>query len=81
MIVYAICGLAACVVLLAMEYRLLLRIWSRLRWTHPSVHELGTMLAPVKKVKTSTMLRMEDFPAKNGRESERAISRRRGEPQ
>ena len=81
MIAYAICGLAVCVVLLAMEYRLLLRIWNRLRWTHPSVHELGTMLAPVKKTREATLLTIENFTEKNGRGNEKASSAYRGESQ
>jgi len=54
-----------------MQFRLVLRIWSKLRWTHPSVHELGALLAPTRKTGTPTLLTIENYAAKNVMEAQR----------
>ncbi len=71
MIAYAIFGFAVLIVLLAMQFRLVLRIWSRLRWTHPSVHELGAVLAPTRKTGAPTLLAIENYAAKKLREAKK----------
>jgi len=40
---YIICGLMVLLLVLALQLRLIIRIWSALRWTHPDVHDLGTV--------------------------------------
>ncbi len=79
MLAYAILGSVISILLLALEFRLLLRIWSKLRWIHPSVHELGTLIAPAHESTVPTLLEIEGYVEKSEEGSAQARLPRRGE--
>ena len=45
MTAYFLGGFILLAALLALQLRLVLRIWERLRWTHPNVHAVGALQA------------------------------------
>ncbi len=81
MIAYAILGSVVSIVLLALQFRLLLRIWSRMRWIHPSVHEMGMLFAPTRGSTVPTSTEIEDGLDKGEGGSAKQGSHHRGETQ
>ena len=65
MTAYFLGGFVFLAVLLAVQLRLVLRIWARMRWTHSSVHAVGVIPAQQHDEKT-VLLRMPAFCAREG---------------
>ena len=67
MTAYFLCGFVLLAALLALQLRLVLRIWARLRWTHPSVHAVGIVQNHRRDVQASLLQMPAGFAAQDPR--------------